>query len=118
MSFLKDIIEKRELDLRKRELEVDYAERNIELRFKEIDLNVKQRAASYEHEYHDAKEIKNTELAKLDALIEAKKDTLNMHVNMLQDLNVDKNKTIFLLQAIIENMSKNMVMNTKIEVIK
>lgn len=48
-----------------------------------------------EHDYHSARQIKETEIAKLDALIEAKKAILE------QD-----NNTINFLKGIIENLSK------------
>lgn len=48
-----------------------------------------------EHDYHSARQIKETEIAKLDALIEAKKAILE------QD-----NNTILFLKGIIENLSK------------
>lgn len=48
-----------------------------------------------EHNYHSARQVKETEIARLDALIEAKKAILE------QD-----NNTILFLKGIIENLSK------------
>jgi hypothetical protein len=48
-----------------------------------------------EHKYHSARQVKETEIAKLDALIEAKKAILE------QD-----NATCQFLKGIIENLSK------------
>jgi L-lactate utilization protein LutB len=56
--------------------------------------------ADIEHNYHSSKQVKETEIARLDALIEAKKAIL------AQD-----NATCQFLKTIIENMSKQPIIS-------
>ena len=63
--------------------------------------------AEMEHTYHSHMEVKRTEMAKIDALLEARKEMLeNAKVNY--DLVVkEKDKTIMTLTEAIMNLSKN-----------
>lgn len=130
MSFLKAWIEKRELDLKKKIIELEYAERNIELRFKEIEMrcslkesdaqvNGNKERNEYECTWHSEMEKKKIELARLDALIEARKETIENDEKCYKEVLRDNSETIKCLRSTIETMSKNMkTSDTKIEVIK
>jgi cell division septum initiation protein DivIVA len=83
-----------------------YAFKEVELYRREMMLKVQEEInkarqalvddwSKIEHEYHSAKEQKGIEIARLDALIEAKKAILQ------QD-----NNTCLFLQGIVENLSK------------
>lgn len=87
----------KELALVKKEVELYRREELLKVR---EEINLARHALNtdwsrIEHDYHSARQIKETEIAKLDALIEAKKAILE------QD-----NNTINFLKGIIENLSK------------
>jgi hypothetical protein len=58
--------------------------------------------ANFEHTYHHAKEVKNIELAKLDALIESKKEILATTKALLDE----KDRTIATLTLAIGSLSE------------
>ena len=87
----------KELALVKKEVELFRREELLKVR-EEIDRARQCLVADWsdiEHNYHSARQVKETEIAKLDALIEAKKAILE------QD-----NATGQFLKGIIENLSK------------
>ena len=126
---IKQFLDDKEFSLKKRELELDAAEKNIQNRFYALELQAKDKAielelhcaehkAKCEHEYHCGLEQKRTELAKLDALIEARKESFIKDKECFEKILKDNNAIINALRATIESMSKNMGTNTKVEVIK
>jgi hypothetical protein len=61
--------------------------------------------AEFEHTYHYAKEVKNVELARLDALIEAKKEILVTDEANYKIVLAEKDKVISGLLEAIANLS-------------
>jgi hypothetical protein len=61
--------------------------------------------ADFEHTYHHAKEVKNIELAKLDALIEAKREILVTDEANYKLVLAEKDKVINSLLMAVANLS-------------
>ena len=83
----------------RRKKEVD---REVALYEQEVRTDYRERVAKewqqFEHTYHSGMEIKKSELARLDALIEARK-------TYLEELGAEKDKTIEVLSKTLSNLT-------------
>lgn len=113
----------KELDLQykvhKQKLDTDLLnyERNILARMSDLEKRCAIDTASYEHDFHFAKEEKKSELAKLDALILARTETSNNDKVVYERIIDMKDKEIITLNETINKLiqaleKKQEVINT------
>lgn len=73
-------------------------EKEVEKRLSDLALACANDTADYEHAYHHSMEEKKVELARLDALIEAKNEVLKTDREVYDFMIKEKNETIGVLQ--------------------
>lgn len=78
-----------ELEIYKKQAELEKMRVDLEVSKARLDTEIfgARQTAKYEHEFHSGMEAKRAELAKLDALIESKKEILDNYTETVKDKN-------------------------------
>ena len=107
--------------LKELELDYEFKKREIEYKLLEVTKEVNEQivslreqcakdTAAYEHDYHYAIQTKQAELAKLDALIEARRETSKNDAVTYKTIVDSKNEEIKRLTTIIKELTSRVGM--------